>query len=178
MPLFTIPKSAHPAIQHLVRFSASDFGAFLDALDKAEPSLDQGDFWTHVAKHVNHVDPGVIESILHEVFDMDEARVDAARDGLALPEFVDAVVKAAASAKSKEFPFNEEDGKTLKERLVKIFEGRRGLNITMKAMGVTVDQDHTFIHASSLLKCAVTKAQDSSGRVARPNPPGNLRSSR
>jgi len=150
MSLITIPKSAYAAIQHLIHFSAHDFDAFLDALSKAEPSLNQYNFWKHVAKHVNRVDQAVIESILHEIFQMDDARLDAARDGLGLDEFAESVAEAAASAKSKEFPFEKEDRKILKDRLVRIFEGRKGLKITMKALGVLVDQDHAFYHARIL----------------------------
>jgi len=145
-----IPKSAYAAIQHLVHFSGPDFDAFMDALSKAEPSLNQDNFWKHVAKRVNRVDQGMIESILHEIFQMDGARVDAADDGLGLNEFAEAVAEAAAASKSEEFPFTEGDRKTLKDRLVKIFEGRKGLQITMKAMGVVVDQDHVFYHARIL----------------------------
>jgi hypothetical protein len=150
MSPINIPKSAYAAIQHLIRFSAPDFDAFLDALSKAEPSLDQDNFWKHVAKHVNRVDQAAIESILHQIFQMDDARVDAARDGLGLNEFAEAVAEAAASSKSKEFPFEEGDRKILKDRLVRIFEGRKGLKITMKAMGVLLDQDHVFYHARIL----------------------------
>lgn len=147
MPSITIPKSARAAIRHLIHFSASDFDAFLDALSRAEPSLDQDNFWKHAAARVSGVDHGVIESILHEIFQMDSARVDAAMDGLDLNKFAEAVVEAAASSKSEEFPFEEGDRKILKDRLVRIFEGGKGLKITMKAMGVLIDQDHTFYHA-------------------------------
>ena len=84
MPPITIPKSAYPAIKHLIRFSASDFDAFLEALSKAEPSLGQDNFWKHVAMRLNGVDKAVIESVLHEIFKMDEAREFAARDGVDL----------------------------------------------------------------------------------------------
>jgi len=150
MSKIIIPKSAYAAIQHLIHFSVPDFDAFLDALSKAEPSLNQDNFWKHVAKHVNRVDQSVIESILHEIFQMDDARVDAATDGLGLNEFAEAVAEAAASSKSEVFPFEEGDGKILKDRLVRIFEGNKGLKITMKAMGVMVDQDHIFSHARIL----------------------------
>jgi len=150
MSLIRIPKSAYAAIQHLIHFSVPDFDAFMDALAKAEPSLNQDNFWKHVAKHVSRVDQAVIESILREIFQMDNARVDAANDGLGLNEFAEAVAEAAAAAAAEEFPFNEGDRKILKDRLVKIFEGRKGLQITMKAMGVVVDQDHVFYHARIL----------------------------
>ncbi len=76
MPSLTIPKSAYAAIQHLIHFSASDFEAFLDALSRAEPSLDQDKFWSHVAAHVKHVDQAVVKSIVHEIFEMDDARTE------------------------------------------------------------------------------------------------------
>lgn len=150
MPQITIPKAAYPAIQHLIHFSNADFEVFLDALSKAEPSLDQGDFWTHVAKHADRIDHAVIESVLHEIFDMHKARLNASKDGFSIEDFSGAVAEAASSAKSKEFPFEKGDGKILKERLMRIFEGRKGLNVTVKAMGVMADQDHVFLEARIL----------------------------
>jgi hypothetical protein len=145
MPSLTIPKSAYAAIQHLIHFSASDFEAFLDALSRAEPSLDQDKFWSHVAAHVKHVDQAVVKSIVHEVFEMDDARTE-----MEINEFAESIAEAAAFAKSEKFPFEEGDRKTLKERLVRIFEGRKGFNITRKAMGVLLNQEHVFIHAQML----------------------------
>jgi hypothetical protein len=145
MSPITIPKSAYPAIQHLIHLGPSDFDAFLDALSKAEPSLNKDDFWKHVAKHVERIDKAVVESILHEIFLMDDARSELELDG-----FVEAVAEAATEAKSKEFPIEEGDRKILKDRLARIFDGRKGLSITMKAMGVVADQDHLFLNARIL----------------------------
>jgi hypothetical protein len=147
MPSITIPESAYAAIQHLIRLSPPDFDAFLDALSRAEPSLDQDKFWSHVATHFTRIDQIEIKSILNEIFQMDVARTGMDMD---ISEFAEVIADAAASAKSEKFPCEEGDKKILKDRLVKIFEGRKGLNITMKAMGVLVDQDHVFYHAKIL----------------------------
>jgi hypothetical protein len=147
MPALTIPESAYAAIQLLIRLSPSDFEAFLEALSRAEPSLDKDNFWSHVAKHVENIDRSTIKVILNEIFQMAEA-VDGT--GIGIDEFAESVAEAAALAKSDRFPFGEGDRKILKDRLVKIFEGRKGLNITKKAMGVLVDQEHTFYHAKIL----------------------------
>jgi hypothetical protein len=88
----------------------------------------------------------VIEAILREIFTM-----DMTRDGNEeISEFVDSIVQAAAEVKSKEFPYEEKDGKILKDRLLRIFDGRKGLDITMKAMGVVLDHHHVFFHAKIL----------------------------
>jgi hypothetical protein len=147
MPSINIPKSAYPAIQSLIHFKPADFDIFLEALSKAEPSLDQDDFWRHVAKHVKQVDPTVIEAILHEIFEIDDARLRAANDGLELEDFVEAITEAVSSVKSKDFQFGEAESKILKDRLLRIFAGRKGLDITTKAMGVAVDHGHIFLHA-------------------------------
>jgi hypothetical protein len=142
MTPFKIPDSAYAAIQHLIHFSERDFEVFLDALSRAEPSLDKDMFWSHVAKHAKNIDKAVIESILDEIF-----QLDTARTGEEINEFAESIAEAASEAKSEKFPFVEGDWKTLKDRLVRVFEGRKGLEITMKAMGVLVDQDHIFIHS-------------------------------
>jgi hypothetical protein len=142
----TIPESAYAAIQTLIHFSERDFEAFLDALSKAEPSLDQNIFWSHVAKHVKGIDQNVIKSILDEIFQMDDAR--SGDEGI--EEFAESIVEAADESKSEKFPFAEGDGKILKDRLMRIFEGRKGLEVTMKATGVLVDQDHVYLHSKIL----------------------------
>lgn len=147
MPSLTIPESAYAALQYLIRCSESEFEAFLDALTRAEPSLDRNKFWSHVATLVKSADPDLIKAILDEVFQMDEARAAMA---MGINEFVESVVEAAASSRSEKFPFEEGDKKILTDRLIGIFEGRKGLNITMKAMGVLTDQDHVFHHARIL----------------------------
>ena len=67
-----------------------------------------------------------------------------------ISEFIDSIVEAAAEVKSQEFPFQEKDGEILKNRLLGIFDGRKGLDITMKAMGVVLDHHHVFFHAKIL----------------------------
>jgi hypothetical protein len=145
MTPFKIPESAYAAIQHLVHLSETDFAAFLDALTRAEPSLKTDMFWSHVAPHVKQIEPPVIKSILNEIFSMDAVRTDEPLD-----EFAEAMAEAASEIKSKEFPFRDEDRKTLKDRLVKILEGRKGLEITMKSAGVMLDQERVFYHARIL----------------------------
>jgi hypothetical protein len=145
MPALTIPKSSYAAFQHLIRFDAHEFEAFLDALSKAEPSLDQDNFWKHVAAQLGGADKSVIKTIVQEIFDMHDAISHA--DSKEIAAFVGEIAEAAFFAKSEQFPFEEGDKKILKDRLIRIFEGRKGLNITMKAMGVLTDQDHLFLHA-------------------------------
>ncbi len=140
-----IPKSAHEAIQALIRLSAGDFSALLEALTRAEPALDTDKFWTHVAPHAKQLDGALIQSILREVFEMAEVRTSEEVD-----DFAEAIAEAASEARSEGFPFDENDRKTLKDRLVKIFEGSGGLEITMKAAGVVADQDHLFLQGRVL----------------------------
>jgi hypothetical protein len=147
MPIVNIPKSALAMFQHLIRFSAPDFEAFLEALSRAAPSLDRDKFWSHVATHVPQIAPAVIESVLDELFQMDSAMSSM---GMKANEFADSVAEGAALSNSDTFPFEEKDAKILKDRLVKIFEGRKGFNITMKAMGILTDQDHVFLHSKIL----------------------------
>jgi hypothetical protein len=144
MTPFKIPESAFKAIQHLVNFSEPDFEIFLDALTNAEPSLDKDLFWTHVAEHAKKIDKKVVESILHEIFEMHEAW-EPTVDGL--DKFVDLMAMAAAEVKSENFKLNQDDQKKFKGRLKKIFEGRKGLETTVKAMDVLLEQEHTFYHA-------------------------------
>ena len=142
----TIPESAYTAIQNLIHFSESDFEKFLEALSKAEPSLDQDIFWSHVAKHVTGIDPNVIESILHEIFQMDDAR----NGDETIEEFTESIVEAAVEARSEKFTFTKDDEKIFKDRLVRIFGGRKGLDVTMKATGVLVDQDRVYLYSKIL----------------------------
>jgi len=144
MPSLTIPESAYAAIQHLIRFKGPDWEIFLDALSRAEPSLDQDKFWSHVAAHARGIEQGVIESIVHEIFQMDDARTGMQ---MGINEFAEAIAEAAASTESEKFALEEGDKQILKDRLVSIFDGRKGLNITMKAMGVMLNQEHVFLHA-------------------------------
>lgn len=141
----TIPESAHAALQNLINLSASDFKTFLDALTRAEPSLDASGFWRHVAIHLKQVDQAVIQSILHEIFQMDDAR-----SGMDVAEFAEAIAIAAASGGSKTLNLKTGDQEILKDRIIRIFESKKGLRITMKAAGVLTDQDHSFLSARIL----------------------------
>lgn len=147
MTQLRIPESSFEAVQNLIRIGERDFELFLDALSKAEPSLDQDKFWRHVADHVESIDKGVIRSLLREVFEMDDAR---SQTGQEIPEFADSIAQAALGVKSKEFSINAGDEKILKDRLMRIFEGRKGLEITSKAMGILLDQSHVFYSAAIL----------------------------
>lgn len=140
MTPYRIPESAYAAIQHLVQLDERDFGVLLDALARAEPSLDKEKFWTHVAKHASKVDEPVVESVVNEIFELDDVRNDRE-----IHEFADLIAEAALEANSEKFPFAKKDLEILKDRLLKIFDGRKGLEITMKGMGVLVEQDHIFI---------------------------------
>jgi hypothetical protein len=147
MPTVNIPKSAHSALQKLIHFSEPEFKALLDALARATPSLDRDKFWSHVAKYAPQIEPTVIKSLLDEVFQMDAAM---SRMGMDINEFAESLAEAVKLSKSEKFRFKEKDGKILKARLVKIFGGRKGFNITMKAAGVIADQDRIFIHGRVL----------------------------
>jgi hypothetical protein len=160
MPTVNIPQSAHSTIQKLIRFSEPEFKVLLDALAKATPSLDRDKFWSHVAKYAPAIEPTVIESLLDEVFEMDTAM---SRMGMDINEFAESLAEAVKLAKSEKFPFEEKDGQILKARLVKIFEGRKGFNITMKAMEVLADQDRIFLHGRILtdIRSVFNEAGDS-----------------
>ena len=114
---------------------------FLDALSRAEPSLHKNKFWRHVAKHAEGIDKDVIELIVDEIFELDDVRTDEGTE-----EFAGLIAEAALEANSNEFPFEQKDCTILKERLIKIHAGRKGLQITMKAAGVVSSQDHVFIY--------------------------------
>jgi hypothetical protein len=147
MPSLRIPESAYSALEHLIHCPPQEFEAFLNALSKAEPSLDQDQFWTHVATHLPQMDRALVRDILHEILQMDESR---SRTDMEIEEFAEEVAEALAGNTSDKLQFKPGDEKTLKDRLVKIFEGRTGLEISMKAMGVVLDQDRVFLHARIL----------------------------
>lgn len=147
MTPFKIPESAFVAIQSLIRLSETDFESFLTALSRAEPSLDQDLFWSHVAKHAGKIDASVIKAIVHEVFVLDDAR---SQQDMGIKEFAEAIAEAAHEVKSKKFPFKPKEGKVLASRLVKILEGRKGLETTMKAMDVVLSHHRIFIDAQIL----------------------------
>lgn len=147
MASLNFPESAYPAVQHLIRLSPDDFNAFLEALTRAEPALDQDKFWSHVVPHVTQIDPAVVKSIVTEIVNM--ATAMSVMD-FKIDDFASELADAAFAAKSKKFPFEESDKGLLKERLLKVFGGRKGLRITTKAMGVMVDQDRVFYNARIL----------------------------
>ena len=76
---------------------------------------------------------------------MEDARTDET-----IEEFVGYIGEAAAEAKSDKFPLGDNDVKVLHSRLLKVFQGRKGLEVTMKSMGVMVDQPRVFLHAKIL----------------------------
>jgi len=145
MTPFKIPEAAYAAVQHLVHLEECEFEAFLNALTQAEPSLEPDEFWRHVALRVPQIDQTVVESILREVFKMNDART-----GEEVAEFADQIAEAAVEAKSKDFSFEEDDRKILRDRLIRIFEGRKGLEVTLKASGVIRDHDRVFYYARIL----------------------------
>jgi hypothetical protein len=147
MAVMEIPKSARQPIQHLIRLSAADFKSLLDALERATPVLDEDNFWRHVVPHLPTIDPSVVKSIVSEIVEM-ATSVSTMNTGI--EEFASSVADGALAANSKDFPVTESDAKVLKERLVNALQGRKGLSITTKAMGVAVDQDRVFLHARIL----------------------------
>lgn len=147
MASINIPESAYPAIQHLIRLTPADFDAFLEALARATPALDQENFWSHVVPHISQVEQSVIKSIVTEILQIATAM---SMMDVEIDDFASAIADAAASVNSKNFSFAESDKSILKDRTVRVFEGRKGLSITTKAMGVVVDQDRIFYSAKIL----------------------------
>jgi hypothetical protein len=144
MPSITIPKSAYPAIQDLVRLSQDDFEAFVKALSDATPAISPGRFWHHVSQRVPQIEETKTKSIVNELFTMDSVRDDL---GLPTEEFAKVVSDAAASGKSDKFPFSENDKATLETRLAKIFKLRASLSLTTKALDVLTSHDRVFYSA-------------------------------
>ena len=60
------------------------------------------------------------------------------------------MIDAVAEVKSSEFPFSESDAITLQNRLSKIFDLRKALSITTKAMDVLTDEERIFYSAKIL----------------------------
>jgi hypothetical protein len=145
MTPFKIPKSAYPAIQSLIHLSDADFERLLNGLRGAKPAIQTEKFWAHVVPLVAGVSENVVRSILHEVFLMAEAQSDEP-----LAEFAEAITEAGVEAKSEKFPFEDRDRAVLKERLVTILGAGGGFEITRKAAGVLLDQDHIFFSARIL----------------------------
>jgi hypothetical protein len=158
MTPFKIPKSAYAAIQALLHLSDDAFEKFLNALRGAKPALQTENFWAHVVPLVEGISPDVVRSVLDEIFHMAEARTDES-----LREFADAIAEAASEAKSEKFPFEEQDRSVLRERLVRILQAGGGFEITRKAAGVLLDQDHIFFSARILtdLRPVFNEAGDS-----------------
>jgi hypothetical protein len=141
MASVTIPESAYPALKSLIRLSPADFDALCEALSKASPALDPDNFWSHVTPHVSQIETFVVKSILTEIGQM---AIGFSVSDTELTDFASAI----AEASSAEIVAGERE--ILKERLIKIFTGRKGLNITTKAMGVMLDQDRIFYSARVL----------------------------
>jgi hypothetical protein len=145
MASINIPKSAYQAIQSLTRLKPSDFEALLEALSKATPALGRGNFWSHVAPLVPQIKADEVKTIVNEILDMSEG-MDILDMGV--DEFATAI--AESSVATNELKLSQADEQLLRERLIKVFVGRKGLSITLKAMGVMVDQERTFYSARIL----------------------------
>jgi hypothetical protein len=145
MASINIPKSAYQAIQSLTRLKPSDFEALLEALSKATPALGRGNFWSHVAPLVPQIKADEVKTIVNEILDMSEG-MDILDMGV--DEFATAI--AESSVATNELKLSQADEQLLRERLIKVFVGRRGLCSTLKAMGVMVDQERTFYSARIL----------------------------
>ncbi len=140
-----IPKSAYPAIQKLVGLSQTHFDTLLEALSRATPALGRSNFWSHVASLVPQIEEAAVKTIVNEVIEMAEG-MDILDMGI--DDFATAITESAVAA--KELRLSKADEQLLKERLSKLFAGRKGLSITLKAMGVMVDQDRIFYNARIL----------------------------
>ena len=147
MPSITIPESAYTAIQDLLHLSQDDFEALIKALSDATPAIAPNRFWRHVSEHLPQMDEAKTKSIVTQLFTMDYVRDDL---GVSTQEFAKIMSDAAASVKSDKFPFSETDKATLETRLTKIFELRRSLSLTTKALGVLTSHDRVFYSARIL----------------------------
>lgn len=146
-PDVTIPESAYPAIQSLIGLSPSDFDAFIQALLKSEPAIDPNDFCKHISEYFPQLDFSVLTSIVNELFTL-----DAVRDNwsLSVADFSEHISDAALSQSSEEFPVNKESRDLLELRLSKIFDARKTLSLTAKALDIVTDQPHLFYSAKLL----------------------------
>jgi hypothetical protein len=147
MPSITIPESAFPAIQNLIRLNEADFDAFLKALAHASPSLSQNKFWQHVAPHIAQIDRSVVRSIVDELFSMDFVRDDI---GLPVKDFAKLMAEALEEIESPETSFSKDDAAMFEDRLTKIFDARKVLSITTKAIDILTDEPHIFYSARIL----------------------------
>ena len=147
MPSANIAESALAAFHGLIRLSEKDFESFLDALSRAEPSLEEDNFWKHVAGYVPQIEQALVKSIMDEVFRMENA-MDGTDD--AIESIAEMITEVWASTDSEKYQSSQADGKILKDRLFRIFHDRRGFNITRKAMGILIDQRNVYLHAKIL----------------------------
>jgi len=142
-----IPASAYSAIQTLLHLSQEDFDVFLKALAAAKPALSSDVFSRHVASQAKTIDESIIKSIIGELFPMDVIRDSLDFTG---EQFSQLFCDAAAKVNSKDFPFNETDAATLRSRLSRIFDLRKSLSITTKALDVLTEEERIFLGARIL----------------------------
>ncbi|MCE0498564.1 MAG: hypothetical protein LV481_11520 [Methylacidiphilales bacterium] len=146
-PEATIPEDAYSAIQALVELGTKDFDALVDALSKAKPAIDPSDFCKHLSEQSPQIKFSVIASILDELFRMEVARESW---NLPVPEFAKHLADAALEEASEEFPITPESRDVLEARLSRIFESRKALSLTAKALSIVTDQPHLFYSAKLL----------------------------
>lgn len=159
-PEATIPEDAYSAIQALVGLNSKDFSALADALAKAKPAIDPADFCKHLSELSPQIEFSILASIVGELF-----RLDVARENWALPapEFSKLIADAALAETSEDFPINTESRGVLESRLTKIFEVRKSLSLTAKALNIVTDQPHLFYSAK--LMTDVRPVFDESGKA-------------
>lgn len=145
MPDITIPEAAFPAIQKLAHLSAENFGAFLNALERAKPAATPSLFSEHVAEHAPQISSSTIKTIVNELFSMNYAFED-----MDPSEIAQAIAEAAFEEESEEFPINEADRDILKDRLAKLFALKASLGLTSKAVGLLTDAANLFYAARIL----------------------------
>jgi hypothetical protein len=141
MPSIRIPESAFPAIRHLLGLRPEEFDAFADALGKAKPSIGPDKFWRRVAKAVPQIEESVVKSIVNELFAIDYIRDALDGDN---EQFSQQLSDAVFSSASDSFSITEDERDLFQRRINKIFEFRKSLSITAKALKVLTDHEHIF----------------------------------
>jgi hypothetical protein len=161
-PEITIPEGAYPAIRNLIDLPPEHFEAFLSALSQSKPAVVPNIFSKHVSELVPQIDASKIESIVDELFTMDQVR-----DSWDIPaaEFAELLGDAAISQNSDDFPFTEKDEGILQERVKRLFETKSALNLTAKAVDVITDRPNLFYHAK--LYTDIRPVFDESGKAVQ-----------
>lgn len=140
MPI-TLPEDSYANIQNLIRLSDTDFNALVDALKKVKPSLSPDTFSTNVAALMPQNDSVKIEGIVSEIFAMDIVRDDK---DFSIDEFAELVRDKLQQTKSEAYTFTKEETLIFETRIKKVFEVRKTIGISSKALDLLTDQSRVF----------------------------------